>query len=220
MVIKHFSHRHPLSPYEVEEDQDIICCVCEEEILPTSPAYKCNNKNNSISCEYFHLHKHCFELPREFQHSSHPQHSLTLLPKPPSYLFNCAACAGYNSSFVYNCAACEFALHVRCSGLEELVRREDHQHPLQLVFSLRPEQKEEEEEEDEEEKDYWCDICGCCVKEGRWAYLCKECGYVTHLECVSAEAEVLLLRTYNYNAAMFAHGCLAIKLLLCSLLAC
>ncbi|EXC16947.1 hypothetical protein L484_021602 [Morus notabilis] len=108
MMIKHFSHQHPLSPYKVEEDQDIICCVCEEEILPTSPAYKCNKKNK------LHI--------VEIQHSSRHQHSLTLLPKPPSYLFNCAACAGDNSSFIYNCAACEFTLHVWCSGLESVKR--------------------------------------------------------------------------------------------------
>lgn len=43
---------------------------------------------------------------------------------------------------------------------------------------------------DEEEIDTKCRVCSFYVLERRWAYLCKECGHVTHLECVNVEAEV------------------------------
>ncbi|EXB77335.1 hypothetical protein L484_010161 [Morus notabilis] len=191
MMITHFSHHHPLSPYQVEldhhdhhqkhddqdhdhdhdhDDQITICSGCELELISGSSAYKCNKPG----CD-FRLHELCSELPRESRHPSHPQHPLTLL-FTPHYSFTCKACAGSGTAFIYSCTACRFDLHVSCIALAESVRRVDHEHPLELVFSS----KEEE----------CCGICGCSFVEGCWAYLCRGCGsYGTHLECATSEEE-------------------------------
>lgn len=55
--------------------------------------------------------------------------------------------------------------------------RHDHQHPLALVFSL-PEEKEDGSY-------FLCGVCNTTFKEEFWAYRCKDCDYVTHLECAT-----------------------------------
>ncbi|PON81169.1 C1-like DC1 containing protein [Trema orientale] len=195
-MVTHFSHRHPLSPFEVDQDQEdeLMCSGCQLEVLPGSSAFKCTKPK----CEFL-LHKPCSELPRETRHGAHPQHPLTLYPTPP-YMFSCDACGGYGTAFVYNCYACRFDLHVQCAALADSVKRDDHQHPLHLVFSLpqrkgKEDEKEDEEDEKEEDneqeekEDYLCGVCGSGFIEGYWAYFCKECDYGVHLECATAEAD-------------------------------
>ncbi|GMN55354.1 hypothetical protein TIFTF001_024474 [Ficus carica] len=186
MMISHFSHQHPLSPYQVEldhhdqkgddhdhdhEDQMItICSGCELELISGSSAYKCNKPG----CD-FRLHELCSELPGEIRHASHPQHPLSLL-FTPRYDFSCRACAGSGTAFIYSCTACRIDLHVSCSALAESVKRADHEHPLELVFSSKGKE--------------CCGVCGCSLMDGCWAYSCKECGnFGTHLECAAAEEE-------------------------------
>ncbi|KAF3449267.1 hypothetical protein FNV43_RR09995 [Rhamnella rubrinervis] len=171
-MVKPFSHNHPLCPYEVEEDDGITCSGCELEL--SGSAYKCKRS----SCD-FHLHKSCFELPRKIQHNFHPQHNLILIPTPPyeSGIFVCNACDASGSSFTYNCAACEVDLHVHCSSLPETVTRHDHEHPLALVFSLPAEK--------EDGNYFTCSVCTTLFKEEYWAYRCKDCDYVTHLDCAT-----------------------------------
>ena len=89
-------------------------------------------------------------------------------------MFTCDACGGYGAAFVYNCYSCRFDLHVKCAALAKSVKREEHQHPLQLVFSFprrkgnksvkkeedeekaKDREKEEEDNGQEEEKDCLC----------------------------------------------------------------
>ncbi|XP_015872479.3 protein VACUOLELESS GAMETOPHYTES-like [Ziziphus jujuba] len=162
-MVRHFSHPHPLCPFEVEEEQGLTCSGCELNL--SGSAYKCNTR--SSTCD-FYLHKSCFELQRKIQHASHPQHPLILLSSPPSRwgFFFCNACDGSGSSFTYHCKACDFDLHVHCSSLPDNVTRHDHQHPLGLVFSFP---KVEDEEEDK-----YCGVCKTGFKEEFWAYRCKE----------------------------------------------
>ncbi|KAF9665450.1 hypothetical protein SADUNF_Sadunf16G0123800 [Salix dunnii] len=105
--VRHFSHSHPLRPVDVKEEEEIICSGCELDL--SGSAYKCTK---SI-CDFF-LHKSCFELPRELEHPSHPQHLLVLLSSPPcdDSKFTCNACADYGTSFAYHCTTCHFNLHV------------------------------------------------------------------------------------------------------------
>ncbi|KAF4397728.1 hypothetical protein CsatB_014824 [Cannabis sativa] len=154
MEIKHFSHEHPLNPCEIndEEEDEIICSCCLLEVSPGSSAFKCTKKK----CDFI-LHKPCSELPKQTRHPSHPDHPLTLHSTPP-YIFNCHACCNSGGgAFVYNCYDCHFDLHVQCVALAESIEREDHCHPLNLVFSLPPPKligdNKESDHDTEKEKD-------------------------------------------------------------------
>ncbi|XP_059654313.1 uncharacterized protein LOC132301037 [Cornus florida] len=174
----HFSHQHGLQLSEIQEKDGIVCSGCEQDL--SGSAYNCAKSN----CN-FYLHKSCFELPKQIQHKSHLEHPLILLSSP-AYEdgdFTCNACFQNGTAFTYNCSTCKFDLHVGCSSLHETVKREDHEHPLTLMYSS-PHKKVNE---DENEVIFVCDVCRCTVDEHCWAYCCNLCDFGTHLHCVTAE---------------------------------
>ena len=183
-LVNHFSHRHPLNfsqLHQEEEQDDIICSGCEISIL--GPFYHCSKPNCGFS-----LHKHCFKLPKQVRHESHPKHPLSLLPLP-SYdtgEFLCNACGDFGTTFTYHCPVCQFDLHVRCACLPKIMRleKEKHVHPLVLHYVL-PSKKE-----DGEMVSLLCGLCEQSLPKICWAYFCEVCDYVTHLDCaINEEAE-------------------------------
>ena len=175
-MMRHFSHQHPLSPFQVEDEEkekeQAICSGCELELSPDSDS-------GALRCEKpgcgFCLHQECSELPREIRHSSHAHHRLSLLFEPPQG-FSCAACAGSSgTAFVYACRACGFGLHVLCSALPETVNAAPnrHPHPLALVPAGPTS----------------CGACGCGFVKGCWAYSCSACDFAAHLECAVFEED-------------------------------
>ncbi|CDY71677.1 BnaAnng38410D [Brassica napus] len=63
-------------------------------------------------------------------------HPLTLLHSPPyGHSYTCDACGQYGSGFTYNCSECQYGVHVGCAFIPETVKREDHDHPLTLVYN-------------------------------------------------------------------------------------
>lgn len=175
--LKHFSHSHPLYPSEVEDDDPLVCSGCEEEIIGTQ--YGCSKSK----CEY-HLHKKCFELPREIRHKSHVEHPLTLLASPSNKetgKFTCDACFGVGSGFTYNCSTCDYDLHVTCSLLPETVKSDHHEHELSLIYSSPTSENDKEEQPG---ITFSCGVCENVVPESYWLYYCTDCKYGTHLSCV------------------------------------
>ncbi|WZY82367.1 hypothetical protein YC2023_028751 [Brassica napus] len=166
--VKHPSHKHPLHIFKAQEEDEIICSGCELGL--TGEAFKCTKTD----CDYF-LHKSCFDLPREINHKSHPNHPLTLLHSPPyeSNAYGCDACGQYGSSFIYHCSKCQYDVHVGCAFLPEIVEREDHEHPLTLVFNSPCKGREG--------MVFMCDVCKETVSENLWVYHCKVCDYGTHV---------------------------------------
>ncbi|KAL0844882.1 hypothetical protein Bca101_018128 [Brassica carinata] len=128
--VKHPSHKHPLHIFKAQEEDEIICSGCELEL--TGEALKCTKSD----CDHF-LHKSCFDLPREINHKSHPNHPLTLLHSPPyeGNAYGCDACGQYGSSFIYHCSKCQYDVHVGCAFLPDTLESEDHEHMLTLVFN-------------------------------------------------------------------------------------
>ncbi|VYS55502.1 unnamed protein product [Arabidopsis thaliana] len=127
--VRHASHNHPLRVFKARDEDEVVCSGCELDL--TGQAFKCIKSD----CDYF-LHKSCFELPRETSHKSHPDHPLTLLHSPPySETYTCDACGEYGSGFTYNCSECQYDLHVGCAFIPETVEREDHEHPLTLLYN-------------------------------------------------------------------------------------
>nr|VDD16333.1 unnamed protein product [Brassica oleracea] len=129
-TVRHPSHDHPLRVFKSQEGDEIICSGCELELI--GQAYKCTKSE----CSYF-LHKSCFNLPGETLHKSHPNHPLTLVHSPPydQSIFSCDACGEHGSGFAYHCSKCQYDVHVGCAFVPETVKREDHEHPLTLLYN-------------------------------------------------------------------------------------
>ncbi|CAK9144775.1 unnamed protein product [Ilex paraguariensis] len=177
---KHFSHDHTLNLSKVEENGAKTCSGCEKNL--SDFAYICTESQCTFS-----LHKSCFKLPIKIQHKSHLDHPLTLLSSPPYKAdgeFTCNACLKNGGAFTYNCSICTFDLHVDCVSLPETVKREDHEHPLTLLYSSQHKNVAEEEEEDSL---VLCDVCHQAIHEISWVYHCHKCDYNTHLDCVNDE---------------------------------
>lgn len=178
--IKHFSHSDPLLICRVQEQDSTICSCCEQDIV-AGLAYSCAKLN----CN-FYLHKSCFDLPCDIRHKSHPKHPLKLLPCSPykNGEFTCNACYGNGKGFTYHCLVCKYDLHVDCASLPETVKREDHKHPLRILYMspiiyLNIQQ---------EGMTFSCDVCKENIHDSCWVYYCQECDFGTHLGCVTSVA--------------------------------
>ncbi|CAE6017491.1 unnamed protein product [Arabidopsis arenosa] len=174
--VRHPSHNHPLRVFKSKEEDEIICSGCERDLI--GEAFKCTKSE----CDYF-LHKSCFNLPDEIYHKSHTNHPLTLLHSPPNGLstYTCDACGEYGSAFTYHCSECKYHVHVGCAFVPENVEREDHEHPLTLLYNTPCKGR----------KDgvmFICDVCEVDMSENLWVYYCKECDYGTHVHsCATYE---------------------------------
>ncbi|XP_010265934.1 PREDICTED: uncharacterized protein LOC104603561 [Nelumbo nucifera] len=174
---QHFSHPHPLNPYdEAQESDGIRCSGCE--LVTLGSLFGCE------SCNYY-LHEKCLNVGRWMEHPAHPNHPLTLLPVPtyPSGSFLCNACREDGSSFSLSCAHCEFDLHVQCASLPQTVVHEAHPHPLSLTFSYSNPKLSHAES-----IAFSCDVCGEDVDLQGWLYLCVGCDFGDHLSCATSEA--------------------------------
>lgn len=178
----HFSHRHPLEHLEVDEEDQVLCSGCEVGILGS--AYRCTKP----SCDFI-LHDSCTDLPRQVKHKSHPKHPLLLDFFPPysDGEFTCNACGNSGHAFTYHCASCKYDLHVECASLPETEVREDHQHPLVLVYSFQSNKAVEGKAEGKAVvENFVCYVCDGPIEMDSWAYCCSDCNnYDAHLECVS-----------------------------------
>ncbi|XP_047320862.1 uncharacterized protein LOC124924923 [Impatiens glandulifera] len=183
-VAKHFSHQHALLQSNIEEEDGVLCSGCEHAITE-SPAYTCTK---SKFCN-FRLHKSCFDLPKQIHHRSHMAHPLTLLSAPPYKSYNpeftCNACLKTGNSFLYHCSSCSFDLHVNCAFLKDSVKRDDHEHPLSLLFSS----PYEKSKDGEDEVIFMCDVCQESVDSNCWVYYCRECDFGTDVGCINDEIE-------------------------------
>lgn len=171
--VRHPSHNHPLRVFKAQNEDEIICSGCELDL--TGQAFKCTK-----DCDYF-LHKSCFDLPRKINHKSHPDHPITLFYSPPydHQSYECDACGEYGSGFTYNCSVCKYDVHVGCAFIPETVDREDHKHPLTLLYKIPC----------EDGKMYVCDVCEEEVSENLWTYYCKECDYGTHVHSCALDED-------------------------------
>ncbi|KAM7500106.1 hypothetical protein LguiA_024520 [Lonicera macranthoides] len=182
-VFNHFSHDHPLILEVQDSDSEssskrklclmndtrvdeTICDACVRPIF-ASPFYRCADQ-----CNFF-LHKCCAELPTKIdQHPSHPEHSLVLLPKSPTFfnLFKCRGCDLYCNGFSYTCTSCDFYLDVQCGSLPNTIKHEGH-HPNH-VLSLRTKISNR------------CNACyGVFRNRPILAYGCNSCDFVLESRC-------------------------------------
>ncbi|KAL7158219.1 hypothetical protein ABFS83_02G128000 [Erythranthe nasuta] len=171
-------HSHDLKLSDSDNSDEITCSICEQELSPgPTSSYACTKTN----CEFI-LHESCFQLPMKLRHKSHREHVFTLtselIPRPYTLSRSCDACGDLINAFVYQCNECDYKIHVACALLPETVRCKGHVHSLDLYYSTL-----------ELGSLSCCDVCDGDLKEGFWNYYCKDCGFGTHLDCVTSEEE-------------------------------
>ncbi|CDY17853.1 BnaC04g03660D [Brassica napus] len=93
-------------------------------------------------------------------------------------VYTCNACDQYGSGFTYHCSNCKYNLHVGCASLPETVEREDHEHPLILLYCTSCKGREDTA--------FICSVCEETVLEDLWVYYCRECDYGTHVYSCAA----------------------------------
>ncbi|KAL8062154.1 hypothetical protein ABFX02_02G128400 [Erythranthe guttata] len=174
----HPAHTHALSlseiakPTEDEYSNEKTCSGCEQKFTAGEEAYTCPERD----CE-FSLHKSCFDLPEELQRNSHHDHKLNLLLEPPYYsiYYECSACGEEIKGFSFRCDECtRFRLHVKCAFLPETVDSKAHEHTL-VVRHDTPQPADR--------SGVMCEVCERGIEEECWSYFCKDCNFVTDLQC-------------------------------------
>ena len=188
MEIGHFSHEHPLTLIESENNisrqgTKMKCKACQK--FCSVPLYACTQ------CS-FYLHKSCAELPTKFQNPFHLHEPLMLL-FDVNRSFPCGACFKSCNGFYFHCEVCNFDLHVDCAfrmptveeGCKQL-KHSTHMHPLVLV-----------EKKDEVVNRVKCLACGeHCFGP---CYGCDPCGVFLHQPCAEFQ--------YPKELESFTHAC-------------
>ncbi|XP_023636923.1 uncharacterized protein LOC17882917 [Capsella rubella] len=182
------THHHKLtlikkSPNESTELDMFDCAKCGEvagKVWCGFP-YKCHECDLSF-------HVDCVWNPpevnplSEVNHSYHTLHPLKLhIGQPPDYSDGkCRLCARkIDDRIFYHCSACNFSLDMRCvlnTPQQSVMDLKVHAHQLTLLPRL---------------DSFTCNACG--LKGDRSPYVCFQCGFMIHQECLS------LPRVININ---------------------
>lgn len=170
MLLKHFSHEHPLEYVESRFDRNCVACsACKLAIRPNSFFYQCK------ICK-FSLHKVCYSMPKKLMHPADPNHCLSLLTssleeKPDE----CEACGRDIAGFHYSCTRCSLYYHMLCVAMPLSVKIPSS-HPHILKLELKP------------LYDFKCDICDRPSYHG-WHYHCRLCEFDAHVSCAVEGAQ-------------------------------
>lgn len=161
-------HRHFLQPSVFPFD----CSGCSET-KNDAQGYYCPQ------CK-FYAHKECAESPSEINHPSH-SHPLKLRWfGPPGYSDgSCCLCGEILQLLVYHCSTCNFSLDTGCARKHEIPSIDyprAHEHRLHLLAKR---------------VSFPC----ACGKDIRGApYLCHQCNFMIHRDCVFLPRVIHLTR--------------------------
>ncbi|XP_027081249.2 uncharacterized protein [Coffea arabica] len=109
---------------------------------------------------------------REIELDCH-HHRLIQLEKPASFL--CDACGKVDEDSSYLCPTCQFWIHKKCALRPTKVKHKDHNHSLQLAYSLPSDHRKFPQQ---------CSVCWKKVRLRDWVYYCGPCRYFVHITCV------------------------------------
>ncbi|XP_019084303.1 PREDICTED: uncharacterized protein LOC104709579, partial [Camelina sativa] len=167
LVIKK-THHHKLALFK--EQIEFVCgAKCWK--IGTGFPYKCHECDVSF-------HVNCVWRPSELKpqsevnHSSHSSHHLKLnTGQPPDYSDGkCRLCGKEIDELYYHCSSCNFTLDMHCvlnPPPETLRDTKAHDHTLILLPRL---------------DSFTCNACG--LKGDRSPYLCVQCGFMIHQDCL------------------------------------
>ncbi|VYS61550.1 unnamed protein product [Arabidopsis thaliana] len=163
------THHHKLN---LDKEPDQIDCVDECGKLSYEFSYKCHE------CE-LHFHVDCAwrpsesNLPLEVNHPYHALHPLKLLTvRLPDYSDGkCRLCGSkIDDRLFYHCSSCNFTLDLSCilkPPQPSLLNLKAHDHQLTLLPRL---------------DSFTCNACG--LKGDRSPYVCFQCGFMIHQDCL------------------------------------
>ncbi|XP_024004133.1 uncharacterized protein LOC18026538 [Eutrema salsugineum] len=187
-------HRHFLQPSVFPFD----CFGCSEIKKGETQGYYCPQ------CK-FYVHKECAESHSEINHPSH-SHPLKLRTcGPPGYSDgNCRLCGETLRLLVYHCSTCNFSLDTACARKHEIPSIDypkAHEHRLHLLAKR---------------VSFPC----ACGKDVHGApYLCHQCNFMIHRDCVFLPREIYLtrhkhrlFRSYFIGPGEFACGVCRLEL--------
>ncbi|XP_057498563.1 protein VACUOLELESS GAMETOPHYTES-like [Actinidia eriantha] len=166
--ITHFSHRHSLDKYKFLEEDEIVCNICETNILGS--CFGCGD------CVFF-IHKKCKDIPKKIKHKSHSEDALTLRSSPSSSYksgkFRCDGCRLTGDGFHYHCSPCKYDLHVTCAGSPSTVKYKQHTHPLKLYYDFPI----------KNEGIFKCRVCHTKINQNGWVYYNRDNRIMLHIDC-------------------------------------
>nr|XP_048318611.1 uncharacterized protein LOC125418630 [Ziziphus jujuba var. spinosa] len=187
---RHFFHcheNHTLLPHIFPDnfyEYLVTCQGCGHPIWGAELLFKCPR---SFECKYY-LHVPCSRVPKKMKHPFHPQHTLTLLERPPDDIkqgLHCVACRKIiQDAFVLHCTECSFNLDIGCAFRKPTMKSEYHEHPLACFDTLY--RKDDLCAIDS----YWgfrdrCAVCNAsCTCIGK-VYRCVDCNFNVHEACLS-----------------------------------
>ncbi|KAL3737937.1 hypothetical protein ACJRO7_019459 [Eucalyptus globulus] len=169
---RHFCHEHGLTGSEKSEEDRVLCSGCEKHC--SGLTYACDE------CK-FYLHEACYQLPRQYNHFSHPLHKLTLQNSHSGVY--CRACEKKCRGFTFSCRECNFHLDVVCAMMAEKVIHPggryiphfSHGHPLKLI---------------DKELNTKCLACNKQRLDSGLIYGCKKCRVWLHKSCAELPQKI------------------------------
>ncbi|XP_010537556.1 PREDICTED: uncharacterized protein LOC104812211 [Tarenaya hassleriana] len=171
----HPSHRLELAP----SAQRLQCFACDE-LISWDWGYKCETYGTDArkGCRVF-FHLQCgISLGRLLKYRRHDHLLYYFHRKPtPEFEKSCIVCIRRVESAYYRCRECGFHVHLRCLGLSPTAKHKLHIHP----FSF---------EDSSDDGGYYCDICEEPRDPKHPVYSCKDCNFVSHVECTASEENV------------------------------
>ncbi|XP_019085546.1 PREDICTED: uncharacterized protein LOC104749163 [Camelina sativa] len=164
------THHHKLTLFkeQTEFDCDAKCGKIGYEF-----PYKCHECDLAFHLDCV-LNLSEAKHPAELNHTCHNLHPLKLhTSKPPSYSDGkCRLCGReIKDRFFYHCSSCNFSLDMRCvlnPPLQSVLDLKAHAH--QLIFRPRL-------------YSFTCNACG--LSGDRSPYICFQCDFMIHQECLS-----------------------------------
>ncbi|CAA7044826.1 unnamed protein product [Microthlaspi erraticum] len=168
LEIQHPGHpAHPLRRLDYIQAIDKYCHVCHFSF--SGVPFGC------LECDLY-LHLRCADaLLRGLVHKCH-EHMLFFTTDHRYSFKNCQICmetVGDDKSH-YCCIQCGVEFHIACLGLpQSVVKKSYHIHPL-VRKMFQP---------DDDSLEY-CGVCEIVLHTTQVAYVCEECDYAAHTECI------------------------------------
>ncbi|KAH7857526.1 hypothetical protein Vadar_013638 [Vaccinium darrowii] len=169
--------KHPQHPLDLlsrppcsQSSSDQLPCECGVCGQP------CKSFTYSCSLCEFNVDVMCALMEHKIEHKFH-DHLLTPLLRPT--LFLCDACGARHEGTSYKCRTCKFWVNQKCASLPSTMDRSEyhvHKHPLSLTYSFPYERFR---------FTAYCKVCFKEIERGNWAYVCVDCKYFAHVNCLT-----------------------------------
>ncbi|KAK3200776.1 hypothetical protein Dsin_024191 [Dipteronia sinensis] len=199
---------HPFHPQHILAPQIMghytNCAACQLSIGSRNSQYR-SIDGIGISCKEcdFNLHVSCANpnrCARAIKHNCHEHNMYYFFVTVRWFSIECNKC---HEKFLadeafYRCVECNFNLHLECIPIPSVVMiTQKHNHPLTLIDSVKDDNPLIQYLMDSNDKvdysmDYYCDVCETPCNPRRHAYCCKECIYITHVECIISKVRSYL----------------------------